>query len=161
MIKNTARSPRQPRARPAQRHERVGAYRRRTTASSIGVQAIVTNHHLALVGDMRGHPGDELQIIHHLLLRAVPAPAIADLGPLLQKETGRAERAIVILKSSPGQLWCGFESLQARHLFPLIYQRFSSIFTFTEPTSFYAFLTAKCQKSVKSISWFLGRLRTA
>ena len=51
----------------------------------IGVKAIVTDHDLPLVGNVRGHPGDELQIIHRLLLRAVTAPAITDLAPGFQK----------------------------------------------------------------------------
>ena len=46
----------------------------------IGVRAIITNHDLPLVGDMRGDPGDELQIIHRLLLGPVWAVAITDLG---------------------------------------------------------------------------------
>ena len=35
---------------------------------SIGVQAEVANRHLPLIRDMRGHPGDELQVVHRLLL---------------------------------------------------------------------------------------------
>lgn len=30
----------------------------------VGVRPMVTDHHLTLIRDMRGHPGDELQIIH-------------------------------------------------------------------------------------------------
>ena len=48
----------------------------------VGVQPIVTDHPLALVGKMGGHPGDKLQIIHHLrpMPRAATSPAITDLA---------------------------------------------------------------------------------
>jgi hypothetical protein len=43
----------------------------------IGVKAIIADHDLALVGSVRGHPGNELQIIHRLLFGGVLAVAIA------------------------------------------------------------------------------------
>jgi hypothetical protein len=45
----------------------------------VGVQAVIADHDLALVGDMGRHPGDELQIVHPLELGAVPVadPAFA------------------------------------------------------------------------------------
>jgi hypothetical protein len=40
----------------------------------VGVQPI-TDHDLAFIGNVESHPGDELQIIHRLLLRTVlPMP---------------------------------------------------------------------------------------
>jgi len=49
----------------------------------IGVQAEVTNRDLALVGDMRGHPSDELQIVHLLHLFGVFPIPVANLGRLM------------------------------------------------------------------------------
>jgi len=37
----------------------------------ISVQAVVTDHDLPFVGDVGGHPGDELQIVHRLLFNVV------------------------------------------------------------------------------------------
>ena len=51
----------------------------------VGVQAIVPNHDLPLVGDMGGHPGDELQIIHRLLVGRVLTVSLPDLALWLQK----------------------------------------------------------------------------
>ena len=64
-----------------------------------GVQAEVTDSDLALVGNVRGHPGIELQIIHHLRLlpRAVPAPAITDLGAVRQRIFLPVERSLLTL----------------------------------------------------------------
>ena len=42
----------------------------KTDKRDSGVETVVTHHHLDLDRDMRGHPGDEFQIIHRLL----PAP---------------------------------------------------------------------------------------
>jgi hypothetical protein len=42
---------------------------------SIGVKAGITHCNLARVRDVRGDPGNELQIVHYLLLRDVlPRP---------------------------------------------------------------------------------------
>jgi hypothetical protein len=49
--------------------------------SPFGIQKISNpNGRADVVGDMRGHAGDKLQIIHHLLLGAVLAIAIADFA---------------------------------------------------------------------------------
>jgi len=45
----------------------------------IGLEAVVANHDLALVRDMGGHSGDELQVVHRLLFGAVLAMPVADL----------------------------------------------------------------------------------
>jgi hypothetical protein len=45
---------------------------------SIGVKPIVTNHDLSFVGDMRSHPGDELQIIHRFQTGRVVAISVTD-----------------------------------------------------------------------------------
>jgi hypothetical protein len=37
----------------------------------VGVLPIIADHDMPLVGDMGGHPGDELQIIHRLPLETV------------------------------------------------------------------------------------------
>ena len=52
----------------------------------IGIQAVIAHHDLALVGDMGCHPGDEFQIVHHLLLGAVLSMPEADLALLLQEK---------------------------------------------------------------------------
>jgi hypothetical protein len=39
------------------------------TPVGIGLEAVVLDHDLAFVRDIGGHPGDELQIAHRLLLR--------------------------------------------------------------------------------------------
>jgi len=52
----------------------------------VGVQVIITNHDLALVGDMGGHPGNELQIIHPLLLARVLTVSVTDLALCLQEQ---------------------------------------------------------------------------
>ena len=51
----------------------------------VGVQAVVADHDLALVGNMRSRPGDELQIVHHLQIGALLAVPIADLALGFQK----------------------------------------------------------------------------
>lgn len=45
----------------------------------IGIKAVVTNHHLSLIGNMRGDSGNKLQIIHLLKPWAVFAILIANL----------------------------------------------------------------------------------
>jgi len=57
----------------------------------VGVEAVITDSDLAFVGDMRGHPCDELQIIHRLLLGAVLVITIADL-PLRFQERQPLQR---------------------------------------------------------------------
>jgi len=47
---------------------------------SVSIKPIVADHDLPLVGNMRRHSGNELQIIHCLLLGAHLAIAVADLG---------------------------------------------------------------------------------
>jgi len=44
----------------------------------VGIKPVITNHHLALIGNMRGHSGDEFQIIHLLKFCAVFAILIAN-----------------------------------------------------------------------------------
>jgi hypothetical protein len=53
----------------------------------IGIETEVTDSHLSLVRDMRGHPGDELQIIHPFhLFSSFPIP-VADLAfPFIEGE---------------------------------------------------------------------------
>ena len=46
----------------------------------IGVEAVVSQSDLAFVGNMGRDPGDELQVVHPLLLRAVPPQAMTDLA---------------------------------------------------------------------------------
>jgi len=53
---------------------------------SIGVKAIVANHNLSLIGNMRGDSGDKLQIIHRLLLPTMPRILITNLASCLLKE---------------------------------------------------------------------------
>jgi len=52
----------------------------------IGAKAIVTDHDLAFIGNVRCHPGNELQIIHRLLLYAILAMPITNLSFLFQEE---------------------------------------------------------------------------
>jgi len=51
----------------------------------VGVQPVLTDHDLALVGNVRGHPGDKLQIIHRLLVGRVLTVSVTDLAFGLQK----------------------------------------------------------------------------
>ena len=51
----------------------------------IGIKPIVTNHDLPLVGNMRGHPNDELQIIHRFQTGRVLAISVTDLALGLYK----------------------------------------------------------------------------
>jgi len=46
----------------------------------VGVETVVADHDLALVGDMRGYPGNELQVVHPLHLFSVFPIPVADLG---------------------------------------------------------------------------------
>jgi hypothetical protein len=84
----------------------------------VGVQPVVTNHDLALVRDMRSHPGDKLQIIHRLLLRAVPAPTITDLALGFQKNPRKNAlgpfRAQQLLADKIGQHLAGEDLRQSR-----------------------------------------------
>ena len=45
----------------------------------IGIKAVVTNHHLTLIGNMGGHSGNKLQVIHRLCLSTVLQLPKADL----------------------------------------------------------------------------------
>jgi hypothetical protein len=54
----------------------------------VGLEAVIPNHDLALVGDMGGDPGNELQVIHPLRLGAVFAMPVADLAfPFIEGES--------------------------------------------------------------------------
>jgi len=55
----------------------------------IGVQAVITDRDLAVIGNTRSHPGDELQVVHRLLLGTVLAPTIVDLA-LFPRNNGTA-----------------------------------------------------------------------
>jgi len=46
----------------------------------VGVETVITDRDLALVGDMRGHPGDELQVVHLLHISGLFPIPVADLG---------------------------------------------------------------------------------
>jgi len=59
----------------------------RSTAPK-SVMKAMTFIDLPFVGDVRGHPGDKLQIVHRLPLCDAPAPAITNLALRLQE--GRA-----------------------------------------------------------------------
>jgi hypothetical protein len=48
----------------------------------VSVEAVISHRDLALVGNMRGHPGDELQVVHPLLVSFVFPIPVADLSPL-------------------------------------------------------------------------------
>ena len=70
-----------------------------------GVQVVISDSDLGFVRDVRGHAGDELQIIHRLLLGAVLAITIADLAlrldkrqPLQRKEGALSNPSINNLK---------------------------------------------------------------
>ena len=49
---------------------------------SIGIQTIISDSHLPLVGDVRSYPGYELQVVHRLLV----AGALADLERLTDND---------------------------------------------------------------------------
>ena len=48
----------------------------------VGVEAVITDRDLALVGDMGGDPGDELQVVHPLHLSGLAPVPVAHLGSL-------------------------------------------------------------------------------
>ena len=53
----------------------------------VGVQPIISHPDLALVRDIRGHPGDELQVVHPLQIFGLFPILVADLGfPFIQGE---------------------------------------------------------------------------
>ena len=64
-------------------------------AVSISIESEITDGDLALVRDMRGHPGDELQIIHALHLGGLFPIPVANLALFLlkRKTLQRKERA--------------------------------------------------------------------
>ena len=73
----------------------------------IGVEPVVADHDLALVGDVRDHPGDELQVVHPRELGAVGAVPVADLTPaegdqLRAKSTAAAAWRAVVSKTGMG-----------------------------------------------------------
>jgi len=47
---------------------------------SVGIQTIISDSHLPLVGDVRSHPGYELQVVHRLLVAGALAMPIANLA---------------------------------------------------------------------------------
>jgi len=49
---------------------------------SVSIQTIISDRHLPLVGDVRSHPGYELQVVHRLLI----AGALADLERLADND---------------------------------------------------------------------------
>ena len=51
----------------------------------IGVESVIADRDLALIGNMGRHPGDELQIVHPLHLGAVVAVPVADPALMLEK----------------------------------------------------------------------------
>ena len=52
----------------------------------VGVEPVIADHDLALVGDVGSDPGNELQIIHRLQLSRLPAPPVANFARKLQKQ---------------------------------------------------------------------------
>jgi hypothetical protein len=52
----------------------------------VGVEPVIADHGLALVGDVGSDPGNELQIIHRLQLSRLPAPPVANFALALQKQ---------------------------------------------------------------------------
>ena len=52
----------------------------------VGVEPVIADHDLALVGDVGSDPGNELQIIHRLQLSRLPAPPVANFALALQKQ---------------------------------------------------------------------------
>ena len=50
---------------------------------SVGIEPVIPDHDLALVGDVGGHPGDELQIVHRLQLSCAFPISVADQALLL------------------------------------------------------------------------------
>jgi hypothetical protein len=58
----------------------------------IGVEAIITHRDLALVGDVGGHPGNELRVVHPLLLFGAFSISVADLAvPFIDGEAFQRE----------------------------------------------------------------------
>jgi hypothetical protein len=51
----------------------------------IGVEPVITDHDLALIGDMGGDAGDDLQVVHRLLVAPILAVSVTDLALLLQE----------------------------------------------------------------------------
>jgi hypothetical protein len=58
----------------------------------VSVEAIITDGDLALVGNMGGHPGDELQVVHPLHLSRPFPIMVADLTiPFIEGEAFQGE----------------------------------------------------------------------
>jgi hypothetical protein len=53
---------------------------------SVGIETIIPDHDLALVGNVGRDPGDELQIIHRLQFRAVLTMTVANFALMFQKQ---------------------------------------------------------------------------
>ena len=53
---------------------------------SVGIEPVIPDHDLALIGDVGRDPGDELQIIHRLQFRAVLTMTVANFALMLQKQ---------------------------------------------------------------------------
>jgi hypothetical protein len=59
----------------------------------IGVEAVITHRDLALIRDMGGDPGDELQVVHPLQLFGVFPIPVADLAfPFIEGEALQGEK---------------------------------------------------------------------
>jgi hypothetical protein len=59
----------------------------------VGVQPIIPHRDLALIRDMGGDPGDELQVVHPLRLSGLLAITVADLGfPFIEGEPPQGQK---------------------------------------------------------------------
>ena len=77
----------------------------------IGVEAVVTDHDMAFVRNMRGYPGYELQIVHLLLVFTVLVILIANLPfRLIKGEALEGEKRAYHIFSYSFSLFIGFRS---------------------------------------------------
>ena len=59
----------------------------------VGVETVITDGDLALVGDMRGYPGNELQVVHPQVYMAAMTPGVSALPVTTSKYRVNERRA--------------------------------------------------------------------
>jgi len=59
----------------------------------VGVETVITDGDLALVGDMRGYPGNELQVVHPQVYMAAMTPGVSALPVTTSKYRINERRA--------------------------------------------------------------------
>ena len=71
----------------------------------ISVEPVISHRDLALVRDMRGHSGDELQVVHPLQVFGLFAIPVADLAPLSSLSNQRGPKTGRRFGGGNGRYW--------------------------------------------------------